>query len=91
MDQEKLIQQLKELIRILEEKAAKIRKVLRVKKESDEWLTSAEVKSILKISESTLRRMRRRDEIPYRKIGRTYYYSSTFFEVPPSVAIKGKS
>lgn len=89
MEQENLIRQLNEFTKIMEEKASKISKLMGVKKNTNRWLTSAEVKSILKISESTLRRMRRRDEIPFRKIGRTYYYSSAFFDVPPSVAIKG--
>src|SRR5690554_442217 len=44
------------------------------------WLYGAEVKKKLNISESTLRRLRINNDIPYYKIRRTYYYPSYFFE-----------
>jgi hypothetical protein len=83
MEREKLIKQLNEFTVIIEEKTAKISKLLGLKKDTNRWLTGADVKGILKISESTLRRMRNRNEIPYRKMGRTFYYPSAFFEKTP--------
>ncbi len=47
---------------------------------TNRWLTGADVKSILQISESTLGRMRKNREIPYTKIGKEYYYPSVFFD-----------
>lgn len=44
------------------------------------WLTGADVKSILQISQSTLGRRRKNREIPYTKIGKEYYYPSVFFD-----------
>lgn len=48
--------------------------------ENNQWLYSAEVMQRLQISESTLRRMRARNEIPHHKIGRTYRYPSVYIE-----------
>lgn len=47
---------------------------------TNRWLTGADVKSILQISESTLGRRRKNREIPYTKIGKEYYYPSVFFD-----------
>jgi hypothetical protein len=88
MEREKLLKQLNELTVIMVEKTAKISKLLGLKKDANRWLTGADVKSILKISESTLRRMRNRNEIPYRKMGKSYYYPSAFFEKTPPVRTK---
>lgn len=38
------------------------------------WKKGKEVKQELKISDSTLQRMRISNEITYRKIGKTYFY-----------------
>lgn len=53
-------------------KPAKVRK--------NRWIYGAEVMKILKISASTLRRRRLNNEIPFKKIGGSYYYPSIFFE-----------
>lgn len=47
---------------------------------TNRWLTGADVKSILQISESTLGRRRKNRAIPYIKIGKEYYYPSVFFD-----------
>lgn len=43
------------------------------------YLDSADVKQILKISDRTLHRWRRRKNIPYFKIGGKIYYPKSFF------------
>ena len=45
----------------------------------EELLDSAKVKQLLNISDSTLYRMRKRNEIPHKKIGGMYYYPKSFF------------
>ncbi|UYW02278.1 helix-turn-helix domain-containing protein [Flavobacterium agricola] len=57
---------------------------------NNQWLYGAEVKRILSISESTLKRMRDRNDIPFIKIGRTYYYPSMYFEHVLLQKIKNK-
>lgn len=47
---------------------------------NNRWLFGPEVMSILRISESTLRRRRLENKIPYKKFGGNYYYPSTFFD-----------
>ena len=44
-----------------------------------ELLDSATVKQILNISDSTLYRMRKNKDIPFRKVGKLYYYPKSFF------------
>lgn len=80
MEQEKLLRQLNEFTVIMEEKATTISKLIGRNTSPDRLLVGAEVKRILKISDSTLRRMRNRNDIPFGKIGRSYYYPSNFFE-----------
>lgn len=44
------------------------------------WIDSTEVLFMLKISDSTLKRMRKNKQIPCEKIGKSYYYPSIYFE-----------
>ena len=45
----------------------------------EELLDSAKVKQLLNISDSTLYRMRKKNEIPHKKIGGMFYYPKSFF------------
>lgn len=74
------MRELSEFTVIMEEKTTQISKLIGKKIQDNKWLFGSEVKRILKISESTLRRMQLRKEISFIKIGRTYYYSSVFFD-----------
>ena len=47
---------------------------------NNKWLYSTEVMDMLQISESTLRRMRKKGEIPCEKIGGTYRYPSIYLD-----------
>jgi predicted DNA-binding transcriptional regulator AlpA len=49
-------------------------------KATNKWLYSTEVMDMLQISESTLRRMRKKGEIPCEKIGGTYRYPSIYLD-----------
>lgn len=49
------------------------------KPDKNRWVISAQVRKILGISDSTLKRMREKEKLPFMKIGSKYYYPSTFF------------
>ena len=74
----------------MQEKTAEISKLIGKKPQTNNWLFGSDVKRLLNISESTLRRMRLRKELPFTKIGRTYYYPSIFFEQVLLQRIKNK-
>lgn len=78
MKPKELIHHLKKFTTLMEENSPTLRK-LQSSKQPNQWLYGADVKKILNISESTLKRMRLRNDIPYIKISRTYYYPSIFF------------
>jgi excisionase family DNA binding protein len=46
------------------------------KKQPKKWLKTPEVMELLGLSEMTIQNMRRRGQIPFRKIGATCYYSA---------------
>lgn len=46
---------------------------------AEEWLDSADVKIIFKISDSTLYRLRKSREIPFIKLRGKFYYPKSFF------------
>lgn len=61
------------------ELAAKVDKILSIVTSegvppSQEWMTSAEVKRVLKRSDSTLKNYREKGLIDWKKVGGTYYY-----------------
>ncbi len=80
MENKKLLDQIKKLAVLIENSTSKISELLTAEKQPNLWLFGSEVKSILRISESTLRRMRLDKRIPFKKIGRTYYYPSIYFD-----------
>lgn len=80
METERMFNEMKKLTVLIENSTSKISKLLASKKKPNQWLYGSEVKELLRISESTLRRMRLENRIPYKKIGRTYNYPSIFFE-----------
>lgn len=47
---------------------------------TNRWIYGSEVMSILRISASTLRRRRLKNNIPFKKIGGSFYYPSIFFD-----------
>lgn len=80
MKHDKFLKELNELAVKMEEKTTEISGLIGRKPKANKWLFGSDVKRKLSISESTLRRMRIRKEIPFTKIGRTYYYPSLFFD-----------
>jgi hypothetical protein len=80
METERMFNEMKKLTVLIENSTSKISKLLASNKKPNQWLYGSEVKELLRISESTLRRMRLENRIPYKKIGRTYNYPSIFFE-----------
>lgn len=80
METERMFNEMKKLTVLIENSTSKISKLLASKKKPNQWLYGSEVKELLRISESTLRRMRLENRIPYKKIGRTYNYPSIFFD-----------
>lgn len=62
------------------ELVAKVDKILSIVTDegvspSKVWMTSAEVKRVLKCADSTLKNYRDKDLIEWKKVGGTYYYS----------------
>lgn len=47
---------------------------------TNRWIYGSEVMRILRISESTLRRRRLKNEIPFQKIGGSFHYPSIYFD-----------
>jgi len=43
-------------------------------RKTDQWLKSADVRSLLKISPNTLQRLRIRGALKFSKVGSTFYY-----------------
>ena len=80
MKQVKFLQGLSEFTVTMEEKTIEIAKLIGKRPKANNWLFGCDVKRILNISESTLRRRRIKKVIPFTKIGKTYYYPSVFFE-----------
>lgn len=80
METERMFNEMKKLTVLIENSTSKISKLLASNKKPNQWLYGSEVKELLRISESTLRRMRLENRIPYKKIGRTYQYPSIFFD-----------
>jgi|SRR5690554_777569 len=80
MENKELLDQINKFAVLIENSTSKISELLTAEKQTNAWLFGSEVKNILRISESTLRRMRLDKRIPYKKIGRTYYYPSTYFD-----------
>lgn len=78
MENKELLDQLKKFAVLIESSTSKISELLTAGTSTNLWLFGSEVKDILRISESTLRRMRLDKRIPYKKIGRTYYYPSHY-------------
>lgn len=56
----------------------------------DMWLDNVDVMQILKISESTLARLRKSEKIPYFELGGKIYYPRTFFEDSMLAKMKNK-
>ena|SRR5690554_1006998 len=80
MENKELLDQLKKFAVLIESSTSKISELLIAGDSTNLWLFGSEVKEILRISESTLRRMRLDKSIPYAKIGRTYYYPSIYLK-----------
>lgn len=53
--------------------------MLKASVKEEELLDSASVKQRLNISDSTLYRMRKNKDIPFRKVGKLYYYPKSYF------------
>lgn len=51
------------------------------KNQKNKWLHSSDVKKKLGISERTIQRWRKNNSIPYKRIGDSYWYPSTFFDL----------
>src|SRR5690606_35526759 len=79
MKRQQIITEVQDLLQKIEQKKKELKELVKKEEPSSEYLYGADVKLKLKISESTLRRMRKRNEIPHSKIGRTYYYPASFF------------
>ena len=71
---------LREILLRLEEICLNLKENTLGEQMSNKWLFSADVKRMLSISDSTLKRMRKNKEIPCQKIGRTYFYPSAYFD-----------
>jgi len=74
---------LKKNTKKLEEEIVALRKQIDqlIQKETKEtWLDSSAIKTKFNISESTLYRMRKNNQIPYTKFGRRCLYPSSFFD-----------
>jgi len=80
MESEEVLNQMRKFAVLIEKATSKISEQLSSEKQTNKWLYGSEVKELLRISESTLRRMRLENRIPYKKIGRTYQYPSVFFD-----------
>ncbi|MGS2764402.1 helix-turn-helix domain-containing protein [Sinomicrobium sp. M5D2P9] len=63
------------LFYLLEEVLKEIRELQSPREDKNDYLDNADMLQFLKVSYSTLRRMRKNKEIPYMKIGKKYYYS----------------
>ena len=79
METEQFLKELNEFTIKMEQKTAEINKLIGRTPVDNKWIFSADVRQILSISDSTLKRMRKRNDVPYLKIGRTYYYPSIYF------------
>lgn len=80
MENQKLLEKLRDFTAITDKAAEIMNKLVGEKTYNNRWLTGADVKLLLSISESTLKRLRKRKDIPFTKIGKTCYYPSAFFE-----------
>ncbi len=83
MSSKKYISRLLKVTALMDKTTKRMKRVLSTtpsEKIENEWLYSADIMQILKISESTLRRMRKKGEIPFQKIGGTYRYPSIYIE-----------
>jgi tRNA A37 N6-isopentenylltransferase MiaA len=74
-------------------KVAKTKKKSKIKShriDLNMWLDNVDVKQILRISESTLARLRKSEKIPYLELGGKIYYPRTFFEDSMLAKMKNK-
>jgi len=80
MESEKPPCQIKKFAVLMEKIDSKIDYLESNKNGVNRWMFGSEVRDLLRISQSTLRRMRLANKIPYKKIGQTFYYPSIFFD-----------
>jgi hypothetical protein len=70
----------KEIIQDLSEMKETIKKLQQPQfKSKEKWLDGTDVKQMLHISESTLWRYRKKNMIPFSKIGNKYVYPESYF------------
>jgi hypothetical protein len=81
MENENQGDSLKELTQIVLNLKEQLEKVLQQHHETPQYYFSADVKRRLKISDSSLRRLRAKKQIPYTTIGGTYIYPAAFINV----------
>jgi hypothetical protein len=80
MDQQQLLQEMKRCIALNEKITFLLNQLLDSHRPDNRWLSGADVKIDLNISESTLGRLRKENEIPHTKIGKSYFYPSVYLD-----------
>jgi predicted DNA-binding transcriptional regulator AlpA len=80
MQEYNIVLALEKIVAELEVILAKLQEQSQNAPTKNRWINGTEVLLMLRISDSTLKRMRKNKQIPCEKIGKSYYYPSIFFE-----------
>jgi hypothetical protein len=80
MSNEQILEKIIKFITTSDENAALLIQLIENKFNINRWLSSQDVKTTYKLSESTLFRIRKKGRIPFAKLGGTFYYQSDKIE-----------